>query len=63
MVLLAVLLLLLFGVGAAFSPNIYVYVVLKFLGGTSISGIVANSFVIGRYTVCLYQNLTTMHDT
>uniref|UniRef100_A0A667YMD8 Solute carrier family 22 member 13b n=1 Tax=Myripristis murdjan TaxID=586833 RepID=A0A667YMD8_9TELE len=46
-VLLAVLLLLLFGVGAAFSPNIYVYIALKFLGGTSISGIVANSFVIG----------------
>ncbi|XP_022600013.1 solute carrier family 22 member 13 [Seriola dumerili] len=46
-VLLSHLLLLLFGVGAAFSPNIYVYIVLKFLAGISISGIIANAFVIG----------------
>ncbi|XP_069015543.1 solute carrier family 22 member 13-like [Embiotoca jacksoni] len=46
-VLLSLLLLLLFGVGAGFSPNIYVYIVLKFLGGISISGIIANAFVIG----------------
>ncbi|KAF3703634.1 Solute carrier family 22 member 13 Organic cation transporter-like 3 [Channa argus] len=46
-VLLSLLLLMLFGVGVAFSPNIYVYMVLKFFGGTSVSGIVANSFVIG----------------
>ncbi|XP_039983367.1 solute carrier family 22 member 13b isoform X2 [Xiphias gladius] len=46
-VLLSLLLLLLFGVGAAFSPNIYVYIVLRFLAGISSSGIVANAFVIG----------------
>ncbi|XP_053198584.1 solute carrier family 22 member 13b isoform X1 [Scomber japonicus] len=46
-VLLSLLLLLLFGVGAGFSPNIYVYIVVKFLGGISISGIIANAFVIG----------------
>ncbi|XP_040921529.1 solute carrier family 22 member 13b [Toxotes jaculatrix] len=46
-VLLSLLLLLLFGVSAAFSPNIYVYMALKFLGGISVSGIVANAFVIG----------------
>ncbi|XP_051266541.1 solute carrier family 22 member 13-like [Dicentrarchus labrax] len=46
-VLLSLLLLLLFGVGAGFSPNIYVYIVLKFLGGISISGIISNAFVIG----------------
>ncbi|KAM9839710.1 solute carrier family 22 member 13b [Aulostomus maculatus] len=46
-VLLSLLLLFLFGVGSAFSPNVYVYMVLKFLGGISISGIVANGFVIG----------------
>uniref|UniRef100_A0A3Q1HR97 Major facilitator superfamily (MFS) profile domain-containing protein n=1 Tax=Anabas testudineus TaxID=64144 RepID=A0A3Q1HR97_ANATE len=46
-VLLSLFLLMLFGVGAAFSPNIYVYMVLKFLGGFSASGIMANSFVIG----------------
>ncbi|XP_071341208.1 solute carrier family 22 member 13-like isoform X2 [Trachinotus anak] len=46
-VLLSHLLLLLFGVSAAFSPNIYVYIVLKFFAGISISGIIANAFVIG----------------
>ncbi|KAG7224926.1 hypothetical protein INR49_014842 [Caranx melampygus] len=46
-VLLSHLLLLLFGVGAAFSPNIYVYMVLRFMAGISSSGIVANAFVIG----------------
>ncbi|XP_026218786.1 solute carrier family 22 member 13-like [Anabas testudineus] len=46
-VLLSLFLLMLFGVGAAFSPNIYVYMALKFLGGFSVSGIMANSFVIG----------------
>nr|XP_057916244.1 solute carrier family 22 member 13b isoform X1 [Doryrhamphus excisus] len=46
-VLLAHLLLLLFGVASAFSPNVYVYVLLKFLCGFSVSGILANAFVIG----------------
>ncbi|XP_026147970.1 solute carrier family 22 member 13b isoform X4 [Mastacembelus armatus] len=46
-VLLSLLLLFLFGAGAGFSPNLYVYVFLKFLGGISISGILANAFVIG----------------
>nr|XP_046228100.1 solute carrier family 22 member 13b [Scatophagus argus] len=46
-VLLSLLLLFLFGVGSAFSPNIYVYIAVKFLSGISISGIVANAFVIG----------------
>ncbi|CAJ1082094.1 LOW QUALITY PROTEIN: solute carrier family 22 member 13-like [Xyrichtys novacula] len=46
-VLLSHFILLLFGVGAGFSPNIYVYMVLKFFGGIAISGIVANAFVIG----------------
>ncbi|XP_029935811.1 solute carrier family 22 member 13-like [Myripristis murdjan] len=45
--LLSILLLLLFGVGAAFSPNIYVYMVMKFVCGSSVSGIMINSFVIG----------------
>ncbi|XP_024859634.1 solute carrier family 22 member 13 isoform X1 [Kryptolebias marmoratus] len=46
-ILLSHLLLFLFGVGAAFSPNIYVYIVLKFGCGISISGILVNAFVIG----------------
>ncbi|XP_077479982.1 solute carrier family 22 member 13-like [Stigmatopora argus] len=46
-VLLAHLLLLLFGVSVAFSSDIYVYIVLKFLCGVSVAGILANAFVIG----------------
>ncbi|XP_068588405.1 solute carrier family 22 member 13-like [Cebidichthys violaceus] len=46
-VLLSLLLLLVFGVGAGFSPNVYVYIVFKFLGGFSLSGILVNAFVIG----------------
>ncbi|XP_061614765.1 solute carrier family 22 member 13b isoform X1 [Phyllopteryx taeniolatus] len=46
-VLLAHLLLLLFGVSAAFSPNVYVYIALKFMCGVSAAGILANAFVIG----------------
>ncbi|XP_056869334.1 solute carrier family 22 member 13-like isoform X3 [Takifugu flavidus] len=45
-VLLSVSLLLVFSVGNAFSPNIYVYMALKFLSGISTSGIVASAFVI-----------------
>ncbi|XP_070842421.1 solute carrier family 22 member 13-like [Chaetodon trifascialis] len=46
-VLLSLLLLLLFGVGSGFSPNIYFYIAVKFLGGIAISGILVNAFVIG----------------
>ncbi|XP_019722424.1 solute carrier family 22 member 13-like isoform X2 [Hippocampus comes] len=46
-VLLAHLLLLLFGVSTAFSPDVYVYIVLKFLCGVSTAGILTNAFVIG----------------
>uniref|UniRef100_UPI003AAF7B71 solute carrier family 22 member 13-like n=1 Tax=Centroberyx gerrardi TaxID=166262 RepID=UPI003AAF7B71 len=46
-VLLSFLMLLLFGVAAGFSPNIYVYMVVRFIGGTSISGLALNAFVIG----------------
>ncbi|KAM4718371.1 LOW QUALITY PROTEIN: solute carrier family 22 member 13-like [Anableps anableps] len=46
-VLLSLLILFVFGVGIGFSPNIYVYIALKFVCGFSTSGIVANAFVIG----------------
>ncbi|KAG7524584.1 solute carrier family 22 member 13-like [Solea senegalensis] len=39
--------LLLCGVAAAFSPNVYVYMVLKFLSGIAVSGILNTVFVIG----------------
>ncbi|XP_006626299.2 organic cation transporter protein [Lepisosteus oculatus] len=36
-----------FGVGAAFSPNYYVYVFLRFVIGTTISAVIMNAFVLG----------------
>lgn len=42
--------LLVSGVAGAFSPNIYVYMVFKFLGGMADSGIITHVFVVGRYT-------------
>ncbi|KAF7641235.1 hypothetical protein LDENG_00288140, partial [Lucifuga dentata] len=46
-VLLSLLLLMLFGVGNAFSPHIYVYMVCNFFCGCSNAGIVINTVVIG----------------
>ncbi|XP_033842190.2 solute carrier family 22 member 13b isoform X1 [Periophthalmus magnuspinnatus] len=46
-ILLSLFLLMTFGVALAFSPNIYVYIALKFISGFSVSGILANIFVIG----------------
>ncbi|XP_063063380.1 solute carrier family 22 member 13-like [Engraulis encrasicolus] len=45
--LLSLLLELLFGVAVAFSPNIYVYIALRFVVGIAVSGIVMNAFVLG----------------
>uniref|UniRef100_A0A8C5I2Z8 Solute carrier family 22 member 13-like n=1 Tax=Gouania willdenowi TaxID=441366 RepID=A0A8C5I2Z8_GOUWI len=56
-VLLSLLLLLLFGVGAAFSPDFYVYMVLKFASGFSASGIIGNTFVIGRWTFFAFNSI------
>ncbi|KAJ8418789.1 hypothetical protein AAFF_G00002880 [Aldrovandia affinis] len=46
-ILLSILLQLLFGVGAAFSPNIYVYMAIRFVIGMAISGVSINTFVLG----------------
>ncbi|MBN3303197.1 S22AD protein, partial [Amia calva] len=46
-ILLSFLLQFLFGVGTAFSPNIYVYIVLRFVVGMTISGLTINMFVLG----------------
>ncbi|XP_075994141.1 solute carrier family 22 member 13-like [Genypterus blacodes] len=46
-VLLAILLLVLFSVGNAFSPNIYIFMVLNFFCGFSCSGILPSTTVIG----------------
>lgn len=44
---------LLFGVGIAFAPNIYVFIILKFLDGTSGGVIIMNLSVMGRYNLWL----------
>lgn len=36
-----------FGVAAAFAPNLAVYVALRFAVGTTISGVIINAFVLG----------------
>lgn len=38
----------LFGVGAAFSPNFYVYIALRFVVGITISGITITTNIIGN---------------
>ncbi|XP_015255164.1 PREDICTED: solute carrier family 22 member 13-like [Cyprinodon variegatus] len=43
-ILLSVLILLVFGVSTAFSPNIYIYMVLKFFSGTGV--VIMNTFVM-----------------
>ncbi|KAK7881816.1 hypothetical protein WMY93_030225 [Mugilogobius chulae] len=45
-ILLALFLMMTFGVALAFSPNIYVYMAIKFFSGFSVSGIIGNVFVI-----------------
>ncbi|KAK2870023.1 hypothetical protein QQF64_022019 [Cirrhinus molitorella] len=45
--LLSLFMQFVFGVGVAFSPNIFVYMALRFVVGTTISGISMNTFVLG----------------
>ncbi|XP_073686900.1 solute carrier family 22 member 13-like [Garra rufa] len=45
--LLSLFLQFVFGVGVAFSPNIFVYMALRFVVGAAISGISMNTFVLG----------------
>lgn len=40
-----------FGVGAAFAPNFYVYIALRFVVGTTVSGVIMNAFVLGECAV------------
>ncbi|KAJ8010949.1 hypothetical protein DPEC_G00080460 [Dallia pectoralis] len=46
-VLLSLVLQLLFGVAAAFSPNIYVYIAFRFVVGASLAGVTINTYVLG----------------
>ncbi len=37
-----------FGVGVAFAPNLYIYVLLRFVVGMTISAVIMNAFVLGK---------------
>uniref|UniRef100_A0A8C5F3T8 Solute carrier family 22 member 13b n=1 Tax=Gadus morhua TaxID=8049 RepID=A0A8C5F3T8_GADMO len=50
--LLSLFLQLLFGVASAFSPNIYVYIALRFVVGAAVTGVWINSYVIGVEWTC-----------
>ena len=45
--LLSLVLQLLFGIASAFSPNIYVYIALRFVVAAALSGVWMNSYVLG----------------
>lgn len=45
--LLSIAIQAVFGVAAAFAPNFTVYVALRFVVGTTISGVIINAFVLG----------------
>lgn len=45
--LLSLTLQFLFGVGAAFSPNVFVYIALRFVVGVTISGVTITTNIIG----------------
>ncbi|XP_072218912.1 solute carrier family 22 member 13 isoform X2 [Leuresthes tenuis] len=46
-----------FGVATAFAPNFYVYAALRFMVGTSISGVIMNAFVLGTEWTGLKQRM------
>ncbi|XP_063050404.1 solute carrier family 22 member 6-A [Engraulis encrasicolus] len=46
-----------FGTAAAFAPNFPVYVLLRFVLGTSISGVIINAFVLGTEWTCTQRRL------
>lgn len=45
--LLSIALQTVFGVAVAFAPNFLVYVILRFIVGATISGVIINAFVLG----------------
>lgn len=51
--LLSIALQTVFGVAVAFAPNFTVYVILRFIVGTTISGVIINAFVLGTACKCI----------
>ncbi|XP_073319097.1 solute carrier family 22 member 13 [Pagrus major] len=55
--LLSIALQTVFGVAVAFAPNFTVYVILRFLVGTTISGVIINAFVLGTEWTCTKRRM------
>ncbi|TKS88940.1 Solute carrier family 22 member 6-B [Collichthys lucidus] len=55
--LLSIALQTVFGVAAAFAPNFPVYVILRFVVGTTISGVIINAFVLGTEWTCTKRRM------
>ncbi|XP_075867317.1 solute carrier family 22 member 13 isoform X2 [Nelusetta ayraudi] len=55
--LLSIALQTVFGVAVAFAPNFAVYVILRFIVGTTISGVIINAFVLGTEWTCTKKRM------
>nr|XP_055076073.1 solute carrier family 22 member 13 [Misgurnus anguillicaudatus] len=55
--LLSLALQTVFGVAAAFAPNFPVYVILRFMIGTTVSGVIINAFVLGTEWTCTQRRM------
>uniref|UniRef100_A0A3Q3LF38 Solute carrier family 22 member 13-like n=1 Tax=Mastacembelus armatus TaxID=205130 RepID=A0A3Q3LF38_9TELE len=55
--LLSIALQTVFGVAVAFAPSFPVYVILRFLVGTTISGVIINAFVLGTEWTCTKRRM------
>ncbi|KAI7798782.1 putative solute carrier family 22 member 13-like, partial [Triplophysa rosa] len=55
--LLSLALQTVFGVAAAFAPNFPVYVTLRFIIGTTVSGVIINAFVLGTEWTCTQRRM------
>uniref|UniRef100_A0A3Q3XGE6 Major facilitator superfamily (MFS) profile domain-containing protein n=1 Tax=Mola mola TaxID=94237 RepID=A0A3Q3XGE6_MOLML len=55
--LLSIALQTVFGVATAFAPSFPVYVVLRFIVGTTISGVIINAFVLGTEWTCTKKRM------
>ncbi|XP_075995703.1 solute carrier family 22 member 13-like [Genypterus blacodes] len=55
--LLGIALQTVFGVAAAFAPSFTVYTILRFVVGTTISGVIINAFVLGTEWTCTERRM------
>ncbi|XP_015204061.1 solute carrier family 22 member 13 isoform X2 [Lepisosteus oculatus] len=56
-ILLSLALQAIFGVTTAFAPNFYLYILLRFIVGTTISGVIMNAFVLGTEWTCTQRRM------